>query len=320
MSFQNIKGHDNVKFFLKKTLSTGEVSHSYLFFGPEAVGKTLTAITFAKALNCLNAKDDACNTCASCVKIENKNHPDVVLIEVAEKKDSIIIEQIRSLQEKINLRPYEARKKVFVIQNAHLMNEPAANCLLKTLEEPPRDSIIILVTSRPAELLLTVRSRCKQVKFTSLELRTRIELAGKIRLSEEEIRFLSKVEAMNVLFLAGQGRNIIEYKNRVISEFISDKGLLDENSPVFEGPKEEKKFMMSVLGSWFRDILVLKAGAGENFLINSDRPAELKKLKDGYSFEELQEALSDIQFANFCLERNVGPKLALNDLKIKLNK
>ncbi len=318
MPFNDIKGHDNIKFFLKKSLRTGEVNHSYLFLGPEAVGKALTAVVFAKALNCLNAKDDACNTCASCVKIENKNHPDVMLVGVAEKKDSIGIEQIRDLQEKANLRPYEARKKVFIIQDAHLMTEAAANCLLKTLEEPPRDTIIILISSRPEELLLTVKSRCRQIKFTSLELRTRIDLAGKIGLSEEDIRFLSKVENMNIPFFAGRDVNIFEYKNMIISEFVSDEGLLDENSPVFEGPKEEKKFIISVIGSWFRDILVLKMGVGEDFLINADRPAELEKLKDRYSFEELQEALHNIQFANFCLERNVGPKLALNDLKLKI--
>lgn len=320
MPFSDIKGHDNIKFFLKRMLNSGEISHSFLFFGPESVGKRLTALVFAKALNCLNAKDDSCGECVSCAKIENKNHPDVMPIEAAEKKDSISIEQIRDLQEKANLRPYEARKKVFIIRDAHLMTEAAANCLLKTLEEPPRNSIIILVTSKPEELLLTVRSRCKQVKFAPLALKARIELAGEAGLSEDEIKFLSKVEAMGAGFLAGRPGGVFEYKNRVLSEFISDKGLLDENSPVFEGAKEEKKFIISVLGSWFRDILVLKAGAGENFLINADRPADLEKLRDSYSFEELQEALSNIQFAGFCLERNVGPKLAMNDLKLKLER
>jgi DNA polymerase-3 subunit delta' len=320
MPFSDIKGHDSVKFFLKKILSSGELSHSYLFFGPDSVGKRLTAVTFAKALNCLVAKDDACGTCASCVKIDSKNHPDVSFIEVAEKKDAIGIEQIRDLEERSSLRPYEARKKVFIIQDAHLMTEPAANCLLKTLEEPPRDSIIILVTSRPEELLLTVRSRCKQVRFTSLGLEGRIELAGKSGLSEEEVKFLSDIGVMNAPLPLDEGSGIFEYKNKVLEEFISGKDLLDENSPVFENIRDKKAFVISVLASWFRDMLVLKAGAGEGFLINHDRLAELKKSQAAYSPGELQTALDNIQFACFCLERNVGPKLALNDLKLKINR
>lgn len=317
MPFSDIKGHDSVKFFLKKTLSSNELSHSYLFFGPDSVGKRLTAVTFAKALNCLGAKDDACGVCASCVKIDNKNHPDVSFIEVAEKKDTISIEQIRDLQERTGLRPYEARKKVFIIQDAHLMTEPAANCLLKTLEEPPRDSIIILVTSRPEELLLTVRSRCKQIRFASLELKARIELAGKAGLSEEEVKFVSDIGVMNA---PGAGSGVFEYKNRVLEEFISSRDLLDENSPIFENIRDNKAFIISVLASWFRDMLVLKAGAGKDFLINHDRLAELKRSEAGYSLGELQAALGDIQFAYFCLERNVGPKLALNDLKLKISR
>lgn len=320
MLFSEIKGHDSIKFFLKKAIGIKQVANSYLFSGPEAVGKTLTAVTFAKALNCLDAKDDACGACVSCVKIENKNHPDIMFIKTADKKDSISIEQIRDLQETANLRPYEARAKVFIIQGAHLMSEAAANCLLKTLEEPPRDCVIILITSRPDALLLTIKSRCRQIGFAPLGLKTRIELSEKIGLSKDGVEFLSRVGAMEFAFLAEDGKDVFDYKNRVLAEFTSDKSLLDETSFIFSESKESMKFMISVLGSWFRDILLLKTAASADLLINFDRAAELKEIKDGYGFEELGAILSEIQFANFCLERNVGPKLALNDLKLKIQR
>jgi len=319
MSFSDIKGHNNITHFFKRAMALKKVPSSYIFFGPDGIGKTLMAATVAKALNCLREAADSCDNCASCVKIENKNHPDVVWLRIHDKKDAISIEQIRDLQRQINLKPYEARTKVFIIQDSHLMSEAAANCLLKTLEEPPRNSIIILITPKVEELLMTVRSRCSQIKFEPLESRLKVELTQNLGFLKDEALFLSRLGNSGISISRGiKAGALLAYKNKVLDEFNSGKNLLDENSFVFDESKNNINFIIAVLGSWFRDILLLKAGAPGSLIINSDRIGELKSLKDSFSFEGLENALRKIGDAQFYIERNVGPKLALNKLKMEL--
>ncbi|MDD5449610.1 MAG: AAA family ATPase [Candidatus Omnitrophica bacterium] len=290
MSFSDIKGHNNIVDLFKRALSLKRVGSSYIFFGPDGDGKALMAATLAKALNCLNGTADSCDTCASCAKIDNRNHPDVVWLGVPDKKDLIGIEQIKELERQIALKPYEGRVKLFIIENSDLMSEAAANCLLKTIEEPPRDSIIILITSRPGDLLPTVRSRCAQIRFDPVPQNSQDGRAG-----------------------------LRDYKNRVLDEFNSGKALLDENSFVFEAAGEDMNFIISVLAGWYRDLLVIKSGGPDAFVINSDRIDELKRLRDKFSVKELEDIFEEIGKAGECIERNVGPKLAFNKLKIKLS-
>lgn len=319
MSFSNIKGHNDIVHFFKRALALKKVPSSYIFFGPDGIGKTLMATTVAKALNCLREAADSCDNCTSCVKIENKNHPDIVWLRIHDKKDAISIEQIRDLQRQINLKPYEARTKVFIIQDSHLMSEAAANCLLKTLEEPPQNSIIILITSKVEELLATVRSRCSRIKFEPLESRLKVELTEKMGFLKDEALFLSRLENSGISISRGiKAGTLLAYKNKILDEFNSGKNLLDENSFVFDESKDNINFVIAVLGSWFRDILLLKAAAPGSLIINSDRIDELKSLRDSFSFEGLENALRKIEDAQFYIERNVGPKLALNKLKMEL--
>jgi DNA polymerase-3 subunit delta' len=319
MPFGNIKGHDNIVLFFKRALGQGAVSHSYLFFGPEGVGKALMAEMLAKALNCLTMTDDSCDKCASCVKIDNKNHPDIARIEVEGKKDAVSIEQVRELERQINLKAYEARTKVFIITEADKMSEAAANCLLKTLEEPPKNSVIILVTSRAEDILPTVKSRCKQVKFEPLELSARLGLAMDKGFLKEEAVFLSKLGDSDVSLPPElEAGGLFEYKNSVLREFNSGKALLEEGSFIFNESKEGMRFIISILASWFRDMLVLKSGGGPGVVINADRIEALQGLKNKFSFEELEFLLKEVQDTRFCIDRNIGPKLAFNDLKMKL--
>lgn len=320
MSFTNIKGHDNIKFFFKRALEKEAVSHSYIFFGPDGVGKMLFAKTLSKALNCLDRRDDACDKCASCLKIENGKHPDVAIVEVAEKKDSIGIEQIRMVRERISLKPYEGRTKVFIIKDSHLMTEEAANCLLETLEEPAVNSVLILITSRVEVLLETVRSRCKQIKFEPLDLKIKVELVRQRGFSEDEAVFLSRLENSGVCVPKLENRHFFEFKNRILNELSSKLSLLDEASFIFGESKEKMKFMLSVLESWFRDIFVFKAGGPSALVINSDRLKDIKVLSDEFSFEDLEDILKEVKDAQFSIERNVGPKIAFNNLKLKLKR
>jgi DNA polymerase-3 subunit delta' len=179
MSFKDIKGQERSLAQLQGYLQNDRAL-SYLL-SARKVGKHLAALTLAKAVNCLEEHHDSCDRCPSCVKIAKNTHPDVHLIDaalksatagdeaIANESDAIKIDEIRRLQKEINFRPYEARKKVFIVNDAHQMTAESSNALLKTLEEPPANSIIILVTAKPNLLFKTVISRCKTVKFYPLE-------------------------------------------------------------------------------------------------------------------------------------------------------
>lgn len=184
MSFRDIKGQDNAILFLKGSIRKNRVSHAYIFLGPRGVGKRLTALNFAKALNCgSETPDRPCDMCNSCEKIDNLRHPDLFLLK-SEKDNSIIkIDAIRGLIKNMTLKPYEAKKKVCIIDDAHLMNQEASNALLKTLEEPPSESILILIADRSDDLFPTIVSRCQIVKFFPLS----IEEVKKILINEHKV-------------------------------------------------------------------------------------------------------------------------------------
>jgi len=151
MPFSEIIGHEhNIKVLLR-SIERGRLHHAHIFSGPEGVGKRLTAVSLAKALNCREMVADFCGHCVSCKKIDDGNHPDVKI--VVPDGQFIKIDQIRDLQHDLQFRPFEGKKRVFIIDSADKMGLPAANSLLKTLEEPPRDSILILVTANLHSLL-----------------------------------------------------------------------------------------------------------------------------------------------------------------------
>lgn len=171
MSFKNIIGQTKAITMLLGMLRRERIASSYLFCGESGIGKKTTAINFAKALNCLHEGDgqdqfDACDSCPSCVKIDAGVHPDFLL--VAPEERIIKIDEIRMLEEALSLKPFEGRRKVIIIDEAEAMNISAANAFLKTLEEPPADSVIILITAKPGALPDTIRSRCSRVNFYPL--------------------------------------------------------------------------------------------------------------------------------------------------------
>lgn len=191
MSLKQIVGQEKALHILFGLLKRQKVATSYLFCGEPGIGKKLAAVNFAKTLNCLNApfgkqrlgvdneredsnllqsecspKLDACDACDSCMKIEAGTHPDFLLIVPEERQ--IRIEQIRNIDGALSFKPFEGKKKIVVIDDAETMNISAANAFLKTLEEPPDDSVIILVSSKPDRLPDTIRSRCSRINFVPL--------------------------------------------------------------------------------------------------------------------------------------------------------
>lgn len=169
MAFEDIVGNEKIKELLQQSIHTQNILHSYLWIGNEGIGKSLFAKEFAKMILCQNqshnlGQDIPCRTCKSCIQFEGESHPDFMQISPEEGK-TIKIEQIRFLQEKIAEKPVTSEKKVYILENAETMTREAANSLLKTLEEPPKYAILILLTSNESKLLTTIKSRCTKMYF-----------------------------------------------------------------------------------------------------------------------------------------------------------
>ena len=163
--FNKIIGNEEIQNLLKQAIKNNRTSHSYLFVGTEGIGKKQIAKEFAKALLCLN-NDKYCNTCKSCIEFDDNNNPDFVILEPDE--NSIKIEQIREIQRKVVEKPIISNQKVYIIYNSDKMTTEAQNCLLKTLEEPPKYITIILIGTNENAFLSTIKSRCTILRFKDI--------------------------------------------------------------------------------------------------------------------------------------------------------
>src|SRR6266699_1215386 len=167
----NIVGHEHSINILRRALAAQRVRHAYLFTGPERIGKTLLAQRFAQTLLCTGGADphvapqNPCNACLSCRKVLHGNHPDVHYISRPPDRQFILIEQVRELQSDAARKTLEGRRNIFIIQDMQEMNVQAANCFLKTLEEPEPDVVLLLTTPDPGLLLPTILSRVQQISM-----------------------------------------------------------------------------------------------------------------------------------------------------------
>lgn len=160
-------------------MSQGRVPHAYLFTGPGGVGKATAALALAAAMNCERAPGEGCGECAACERIGRGLHPDVITLERQGASQTVPIETIRKqVIPVLGLPPHEARARFFLFEEATALLDPAANALLKTLEEPPARTHFVLCTSSVGELLPTIRSRCQRIIFQPLDAAARAELDG----------------------------------------------------------------------------------------------------------------------------------------------
>jgi DNA polymerase-3 subunit delta' len=168
LTFSSFVGNRRVVEILRRALDFGRLPHALIFAGPDGVGKRSLALLLARRLNCVQpVNGEACDRCSSCRKIIHATHPDLQMIEP--DGAFIKIDQLRSLINEIAYQPFEGRLRVAILNNADQMRVEAGNCLLKTLEEPPSRSILILVTAKPYALLGTIRSRARLIQFGLIE-------------------------------------------------------------------------------------------------------------------------------------------------------
>jgi len=316
MSFSAIKGQDKQIAMLKVYIEQSRLAGGYLFCGPQGIGKKMTAVALAKTLNCQEGALDACGKCPSCLKIEKKQHPDVHLLEF--DGDEIKIEYIRQLQRDASLRPYEGKKMVFIIDNAHNLTPDASNALLKILEEPPKSCLIILISDKPGLLFRTIVSRCKVMKFSPL---ARSAL-------KETFQFEYGLDSNRAHYLAyfSEGRlgralclkdeDALNDKNKIIDKLALSPAGRGSELPISE--KEDMRRALNVLAAWFRDAYLIKAGLPETEMINFDRRQELVVYAGKFTFTELDRIMQALSDSALYLERNLNIKLLVHNLRAQI--
>jgi DNA polymerase-3 subunit delta' len=273
VSLNTIIGQDKAVRMLLGILKRQKVASSYLFCGEAGVGKKAVAVAFAKAVNCLNPRSpgprfsedgpvDACEECESCVKIEAGVHPDFLLVSPEERL--IRIDEIRMIDDALSYKPFEGRKKTVIVDDAETMNISAANAFLKTLEEPPEDSIIILVTSKPDLLPATIRSRCSRINFSPLPTDSCTEvLAGKVK----------DAEKLSLAARLSMGRPGVALSSDLTEErkwFLNlFKAMLLAEKDAWSSRDDMERWFDHVL-IFLRDMTVLKLTNDPEYLVNAD--------------------------------------------------
>lgn len=320
MSFSEIIGHQKQVEALRQGLITERLHHAYLFVGPEGVGKRTLAIALAQALHCGRGQADFCGQCPNCIAIQNNNHPDVRLIEPLTGKKEISIQQVREIEKELIYRSFSGGKKVAVVDPATLMNWSAQNALLKTLEEPPQDSLLILIAVRGKGLLPTVRSRCLRLSFASLPKHAISGfLTSKAGKTQEEAEFLAALSQGSL----GAAKNIereglLEKRRAWLNMLVSltagnyRTGL--ETAEVLAGNREEALKFLQWSGSWYRDLLAHALTQGSHEVVNIDMMPQIHQQSTQASTASLLLLFAKTVEAAERIRRNVNRRMVIEEL------
>jgi DNA polymerase-3 subunit delta' len=315
--FADIMGHDRIIEVLRRSLRGGKTAHSYLFEGVPGCGRKKTALTLIQALFCTALQDDACGICPSCRKITGGNHPDIHHIAPLPDKRDISIDQLREMQHMLSLRPYEAPRKVCIIEPAERMSVNAANSLLKTLEEPPGNALIILLTENAGMLLSTVRSRCQLIRFAPLSPEHILVLLERSGMPPEAAALVAPMSGGSLQRALELDNEALAARREAVLTRVSQLSL-NRIATVFDaaeelsGNRDATLELLDMLLSFFRDAVHLGAGNGE--IVNrSVRPA-IESIAARRSLSGNLETLERIYSTRRDVQRNANPKLALDNL------
>ncbi len=330
-----VVGQDRVVSLLQRSLEKGAIAHAYLFVGPAHVGKMTLAINLAQALNC-EVAEPPCGECTSCQKIASAKHPDVQTIGLTSNNNSaeaksrveISIDQIREMQHSANLPPFEGRCKVFIIDGAELLSNEAANCLLKTLEEPVGRVIFVLLTSNDGLLPATVVSRCQRLELFPLaasEVETVLNSRGDIEPQKAQLLARLSHGCLGWALSAASDDSLLElraeridrlldifnadyeerftYAAQLATQFSQSRGLVQE--------------ILDLWLDWWRDLLLVKVGYSDT-ITNVDQLATLNEIVKGYNLAQIRVVINSIQAAGEQLGQNANPRLVLEVLMLDI--
>src|SRR5215470_10981826 len=294
-------GQRRLAALLARSVARDALPPSLIFSGPAGAGMRDMAIAVAQAINCLTPKGegesrDACGSCAACARIGRGVHPDVVMVE-PDEKGRVNIEQVRSVLDRAGFRPFEARRRVIVIDDADTMLAPAQSALLKVLEEPPPSSIFILVTTRPDMLLPTVQSRCPRLRF---------QAAGPEPI-DEEAREIAREVLGQVAATDAPGRRIDAAKD-----------LLAKTGAGGRSDREQLASHLQAMAALLRDIEVVSTGANAEILTNDDVRPDLDRLAKSFGGDRGVRAFTAVDTALAALDRNAGVKVVADWLVLNL--
>lgn len=317
MPFAGILGQESIVTAIRRSLAKQKTAHAYLFAGVDGCGKKKTALAFIEAIFC--GKEEGCGHCPSCRKIAALQHPDLHLVEP--DGAFIKIDQVRDLQRELAYRPFEAPKKACIIDEADRLNPAAGNALLKTLEEPPGNALLILLTSNVGGMLPTILSRCQQLHFRALSQEV---ISGHLQRegSDEESSRLAASLAGGSLnkAMAFAGESALTERTAFL-EMISTLSL-GNISPLFDaaeelsGDKEKVLTLLELLTTSLRDVMLLHGGSDE--VVNSDLLPLLEREAARFSPQEVIARIGHVADARRALTRNVNARLALEVLFIRL--
>ncbi|MCM8766302.1 MAG: DNA polymerase III subunit delta' [Candidatus Omnitrophica bacterium] len=315
---KKILGKERIFNFLVSSFRQNKLSHAYLFLGPEGVGKAFTAKLFAQFINCERRESFPCLKCGPCVKIEENRHPDVYWIKPEEGSQGIKIEVVRSLQEKIALKPYEAGYKIFILEKADSLLEEASHCLLKTLEEPPGDALLILLAEEKERIFPTILSRCQIIRFSLIN-RTLVEefLMEKGVKEKSKISFYSNLAGGSIgKALALVEGDYLKKRNLVFDGLLEKK---DFNYEVWGKEKTVFSETIDFLSGVFRDALFKKLGL-DRLMFNIDHKDLISRLASSYSQADLAELLEKLNFYYQLIQQNVNLRLIFTNLEMDLDR
>src|SRR5215467_9555991 len=281
MSFAKLIGNQRNKEILQRLLKNGRVNSTLIFAGPDGVGKRQFALAFAKAVNCHKAPAgayalDGCGECSVCRRVDAGGYGDVTVIRP--DGQFIKIAQTREMAEEVYFRPREGRQRFFIIDEADRLREEAANSLLKTLEEPPPTSTVILLTARPDALLLTIRSRAQRLNFTTLSVAEMEKyLSENYPRPAPDTALLARVTEGRIGQATAFDLSVYRQERRTLIELLEllaagDNRLRLLKAAEYLGKKEREDFEkeIALILSLLRDLFTLAAGRGAGAVVNID--------------------------------------------------
>jgi DNA polymerase-3 subunit delta' len=314
-----IVGHRWAVELLERAVRTDRLGHAYLIVGPPQIGKTTLAKVFAQALYCSSVVP--CGSCRACRLVAADRHPDVSL--VAPEKGSIRIESIRTLQRSISLSPVEGAYRVCIVRKFDMATLSAANCLLKTLEEPPPRVILVLTADRGEALLSTIISRCQVLSLRTVPTAEIVSTLRDRGVEDERARLLGHLARGRAGWAIDASRDdiVLQRRAEVLGELVSlDRAMFRQRFAWAERLSRDPDQLghtLDVFSSWWHDVLVLAAGSSVQ-IANIDQRNLLGEWAARYDVPTVQRVLRSVRDALWRLEHNANRRLVLEVLMLEL--
>lgn len=322
MDFNDIIGHHREIDALKTSIQNDSISHSYLFQGEEGIGKKMVAYAFSKTLLCKEQGQEPCNICSSCKKFDSGNHPDFFFIQP--EKGQIRVDEIDGLIEEIATFPFESKRKIFVIDDSHLMNLTSKNTLLKTLEEPPKYVNIILISSNPDSLLPTITSRVQRLKFHPTDIHRVSELLiDRYDISQKKAHFIGAFtngaigKAVKLSMDNEFASRRDELMKTIESLVTGDRTKAFSSIDFFNKNRENIDEILDLMLYWFRDLVLYKEMGENSLIVNRDKLENLS-IQSNMDFRKINDIIEKIDETRFNIKRNINYQLSIETMLLNI--